>query len=98
MAVFGGLVLTNNGKNLLAKAQLGKVLKFKKVFLGDGELKNSESEATMTQLKNQVLSFDIVKYQILQNNIVKLTFILNNQNLETGFYWREIRSNSRRPR
>ncbi len=98
MAVFGGLILTNGGKNLLAKMQMGKTLKFKKVLLGDGELGSSESEIAMTQLKNQVLSCDIVNYQKLQNGIVKLTFILNNQKLETGFLWREMRSYSRRSR
>lgn len=90
MAVFGGLILTNNGRNLLAKAQTGKTLKFTKIVLGDGKLGSTESIVNITQLKNQVLVCNIIKKQVLQNVNATLTFHLNNQNLETGFYWREI--------
>lgn len=90
MAVFGGLVLTNKGRNLYAKAQTGKILKIKKVVLGDGVLGSSESIINISELKNKVLDCDIKKIQVMQNEIATITFELNNQDLETGFYWREI--------
>lgn len=33
---------------------------------------------------------DIIKFQILEENITKITFYLTNQEIETGFTWREI--------
>lgn len=90
MAIFGGLILTNNGRNLLAKAQTGKILKFTKIVLGDGSLGSTESITNITQLKNQVLVCGIIKKQVTKNVNATLTFNLNNQNLETSFYWREI--------
>ena len=90
MAVFGGLISTNSGRNLLAKAQIGKVLNFKKVVLGDGQLGSSENIANITQLKNQVLVCDITGIKVTQNVNATITFNLSNQYLETGFYWREL--------
>lgn len=90
MAVFGGLIQTNAGRNLLAKAQTGKVLNFKKIVLGDGQLGSSESIANLTQLKNQVLTCNIAKIQLKQGGITSITFNLSNQDIETGFTWREI--------
>lgn len=87
-ATFGGLIVTNNGRNLYAKAQIGKMLKFKRIVLGDGQLGSSESMLSLSKLKHEILSCNIIRMQIVEQKIAKLTFILNNQ--EEGFYWREI--------
>lgn len=89
MSVFGGLMLTNSGRNLEAKAQLGKTLKFKRIALGDGQI-TTESMITMTSLINEVLSVEIIGMQITKDNIVTITFYLTNQDLEKGFVWREL--------
>ena len=89
MSVFGGLMLTNSGRNLEAKAQLGKALKFKRIALGDGQI-TTESMITMTSLINEVLSAEIIGMQITKDNIVTITFYLTNQDLEKGFVWREL--------
>ena len=89
MSVFGGLLLTNSGRNLEAKAQLGKTLKFKRIALGDGQI-TTESMITMTSLINEVLSAEIIGMQITKDNIVTITFYLTNQDLEKGFVWREL--------
>lgn len=89
MAVFGGLILTNSGRNLEAKAQLGKELKVKRVALGDGQM-TTESMLTMKSLINETLSCEIKSLKLLEDNIVKVTFYLTNKNLNTGFTWREI--------
>lgn len=90
MAVFGGLLLTNDGRNLLAKAQTGKALNFNRVVLGDGQVGNSESLINISQLKNEVLSCDIKGIKIAEEDIVKLSFTINNKDLEIGFLWREL--------
>lgn len=89
MSVFGGLMLTNSGRNLEAKAQLGKALKFKRIALGDGQI-TTESMITRTSLINEVLSAEITGMQITKDNIVAITFYLTNQDLEKGFTWREL--------
>lgn len=90
MSVFGGLVLTNNGRNLFAKAQTGKLLNFKRIVLGDGQLGSSESMINVLQLKNEILSCNILDMKIIQNEIAKITFVISNQELLEGFYWREL--------
>ena len=82
MSVFGGLVLTNNGRNLFAKAQTGKLLNFTRIVLGDGQLGSSESIINVSQLKNEVLSCSILNMKIMQNKMAKITFIISNQELE----------------
>lgn len=87
-ATFGGLVLTNNGRNLLAKAQMGKTLKLLRIEIGDGQLGTSESMLSLTQLKHKVLNCSITKQTLTQDEILKLTFALTNQ--DEGYTWREI--------
>lgn len=89
MAVFGGLMLTNSGRNLEIKAQLGKTLKFKRIALGDGQI-TTENMLTMTKLINEVLSAEITGIQKTKDNVVTITFYLTNQSLEKGFTWREL--------
>ena len=87
-ATFGGLVLTNSGRNLLAKAETGKLLKFLRIDLGDGNLSSSESILSLKQLKNKLFSCDIKGNKITEDNALILSFILVNQ--EEGFTWREV--------
>lgn len=90
MAVFGGLILTNIGRNLYAKAQSGKNLKITKIVIGDGELGSSEGMINLTSLKHELFSCNIKEIKIIQNVIAKITFVLKNQGLKEGFYWREL--------
>lgn len=87
-ATFGGLVLTNVGRNLLAKAQMGKELKILRIELGDGQLGSSESMLNLTKLKHKLFNCEIISKQIIQSEILKISFMLVNQ--EEGFYWREV--------
>lgn len=87
-ATFGGLVLTNVGRNLLAKAQMGKELKILRIELGDGQLGSSESMLNLTKLKHKLFDCEIISKQITQNEFLKISFMLINQ--EEGFYWREV--------
>lgn len=89
MAVFGGILITNNGRNLLARAQTGKEFKLKRIALGDGNLSSSESMVTLSNLKHEVLSCNISGLKVTEGN-AKVVFVINNQTLETGFIWKEL--------
>lgn len=89
-ATFGGLILTNEGKSLYTKAQTGKLLKFKKIVLGDGKLESTDSMLNFKELKNEILDCEIFNMEIVENEIVEITFVINNQNIEKGFYWCEL--------
>lgn len=45
---------------------------------------------TLESLIHEVTSMNIIKFKILENNITKVTFYFTNQEIETGFTWREI--------
>lgn len=87
---FDEIVLTKEGQNLLSKAQNGKVLNFKRVALGDGELEENEDINNFKGLKDEKLSLNINKLENLQDNITRITVTLSNQNIEEGFLCREI--------
>ena len=90
MAVFGGLMLTNKGRSLFAKAQAGKELKIKRVVIGDGELGGTESLLGLEQLKHEIVSFNIANIKTVNDKIAKILFVLKNEDIATGFYWREL--------
>ena len=90
MSAFGGVYLTNSGKSLLAKAQTGKLLKFTRIAIGDGTLTEEEDFENLESLKNEKLSLDIQALKKLENNNTKITFTLTNEDIENGFYWKEL--------
>lgn len=89
MSVFGGLILTNKGRNLLIKGQLGAEIKYTRVAIGDGELSGSLM-IDLNTLKHEVKTLAITKLKALSGGrfIVGSTF--SNSDLTTGFYYREI--------
>ncbi|OPJ63675.1 phage tail protein [Clostridium chromiireducens] len=89
MSYFGGLVLTDLGKNLLTKAQAGKQLNYTKVSIGDGAL-GSSSISSLTALKNKIKDISITKLKVLPTGKAVIGFTISNQNITTGFYFREI--------
>lgn len=89
MASFGGLLLTNRGRNLQAKAQTGIPLTFKRIAIGDGSL-GGASIAELNALINQRKTLDIVKLKILAPGQAIVGCSLSNQDVTSGFYFREI--------
>ncbi len=86
---FGGLLFTNLGKNLQAKAVAGIQLNFTKIVIGDGEL----GSASILDLKNvvhEIKSLTITKLKSTPDGKAILGTTFANNNLTTGFYWREI--------
>ncbi len=89
MTAFGGLVLTNKGRNLQAKAQTGVALAFTRYAIGDGLL-NGSSISELNTLKNERLSLEINKLKVLPGGQAIVGTILSNQTVTSGFYFREI--------
>lgn len=89
MSVFGGLIFTNRGRNLQAKAQTGVLLNFTRIAVGDGDLAGSVI-ADLTALKHEVKSLGIARLRTLANGKALVGTVLSNQALVTGFYFREL--------
>ena len=91
MAQFGGMELTNAGRNILAKALLGKTLTFTKAWAGDGFLPEGVDVREMTQIVNPHREMEIAEMSIPPHiGTAKITVILTNKELTTGFFFREI--------
>ena len=88
MASFNGFVLTNKGRELLAKAVAGEQLTFTKMEVGDGTFTGDIK--TLTSLVSKKEDFNINQIENQGNGQVLLKAIINNQNTTIGYYIREI--------
>lgn len=91
MAEFYSPKLTNNGLDLLYKAQGGKELKYTKFVLGDGNY--SGSVRTLTSLVNPIMTVDITRLNIQTsgtNKKVTIGFNIDFEDISSSFYLREI--------
>ena len=89
MSAFGGLIFTNKGRNLQAKAQAGAQLNFTRIAVGDGDLGGS-SIAEFNDLKHQVKSISITKLKVLTGGKAVVGGSFSNQDIVDGFYWKEL--------
>lgn len=89
MSAFGGLILTNKGRALQAKAQTGTQLQFTKIKVGDGQL-GGQSITELTGLIHEVKSLSATKFKVLPGGKAVVGCVLSNGGLLTGFYWREL--------
>jgi hypothetical protein len=86
---FGGLQFTNRGLALQAKGQTGTTIQFTRIAVGDGYLGGS-TIADLTALKNQIKTLSINKLTLIGSGQAVVGAALSNQDLGSGFYWREI--------
>ncbi|MEF3312603.1 phage tail protein [Paenibacillus sp. GYB004] len=89
MAGFGGLFLTNKGRALQAKAQAGVTLHYNRIGIGDGNL-GGQSIPNLNNLISQKKSLPITKLQTLTGGKAVVGTVLTNQDVTTGFYFREL--------
>ncbi|MEC0234085.1 tail fiber protein [Paenibacillus kribbensis] len=89
MGAFGGLVLTIKGRNLQAKVQAGQQLKFSRMGLGDGII-TSQSIPNMTGLITERKSITINRVYAPSAGRATVSAILSNQDITTGFFFREL--------
>lgn len=88
MADFPGMITTAVGDRLQALAQIGTALQFTRVALGDGAAPDAISP--LTGLVNEQLSIAIQSMDILGDGTARIRVILTNQNVDAGFFIREI--------
>lgn len=91
MAQFNGMKLTNAGLNLLAKALIGKELKFSKAWAGDGFLPDGQEITEMTNLVSPKREMLIQNMAIPPHvGTANITVAMTNKDLTQGFFIREI--------
>jgi len=90
MADFRGTILTQKGRNLLAKAQAGTTLTFTKIKLGDGLWPSDTDPTQLNDLVSPKLNLPIQEIRVAGDGTVRLRFVLTNTGLSQGFFMREI--------
>ncbi|MCY9526592.1 phage tail protein, partial [Paenibacillus larvae] len=81
--------MTTKGRNLQAKAQTGVELKYTRVGIGDGQLAG-QSILALNKLINEKKTLPITKINIQTAGKAVIGTVLSNQEVTTGFYFREI--------
>ncbi|MGN7360010.1 tail fiber protein [Paenibacillus sp. SAF-054] len=81
--------LTNKGVALQAKAQSGVQLKYTKFVIGDGRL-TGQSMPALTNVISPKKSVPITKLKMTPPNQATVGFVLSNQDVSTGFFFREL--------
>ncbi len=91
MAQFNGMQITNAGRNVIAKAITGKVLKFTRGVAGTGFLPEGQD---VNELENLIAPFremQIAEVEMTSHTgTAKVLLVLSNKELQTGFFLREI--------
>ena len=90
MADFGGMVLTDVGKNLQAVVQTGELLTFTKISLGDGVLTGSLEDYTELVSEQKTISPSSVTIPDPPDGTATVRGTLSNTGMESGFFVREI--------
>ncbi|GIO33135.1 hypothetical protein J2TS6_42760 [Paenibacillus albilobatus] len=89
MGAFGGLIQTKKGRNLQAKAELGAELVFTRMAIGDGQL-SGQSIPDLNGLVSEKKSLPITRKKLLLPGQAVIGAVLSNQDVTTGFYFREL--------
>jgi len=90
MADFKGTVLTQAGRNILAKALTGAQLQFTKVQLGDGVWDESINPENLTALVSSKIDLPINDIEITGDGTARIRVLLTNTGLTEGFFTREL--------
>ena len=88
MAKFNGFILTEKGRELLAKGLSGETITFTKMAIGDGTSLTSERERT--ELVNQITTLPILNINVKRNGTCEINALLTNKSVTTGFYIKEL--------
>ena len=89
MAQFPKIQLTRLGKNMIMDGQNKKPVAFTKVELGDGLL-SGQSVEELTALVHSVMSVPLQNFTNNGDGTARLRFVLDNNDLDKGFFNREI--------
>ncbi|MFK4167699.1 tail fiber protein [Paenibacillus lautus] len=89
MSSFSAKGLTNKGRSLQAKAQAGAELRYTKFVIGDGQL-GGQSISALTNVISPKKTIDVTRLKPTPPNQATVGFVLSNQDVTTGFFFREI--------
>lgn len=91
MSQFNKAMITEQGLALVQKIQQqGYALKFTQIQTGDGMLSEGEKLENLESLKGLKQSFPISSLNVVDSKTIKLTAIISNDDLEAGYYIKEI--------
>lgn len=90
MAGFPNIRLTSKGGDIIAKANAShKAIEFTKVVLGDGLLETQNIEG-LTSLISEKMVLSVTGGRQVSNDTWSVTAVMDNNNINTGFYVREV--------
>ena len=85
-----GMILTQQGRNLLAKALTGKNLLFTRAWCGDGVLSSGQEQAVLTSLISPKRELPIQSMNVLSGiGTAEVVLEMTNKGLTQGFFVRE---------
>ena len=85
-----GMILTAQGRNLIAKALTGKELHFTRAFVGDGSLRTGQDMAALTALISPKKELPIQSMTLTGAiGTAEVVLEMSNKNLTQGFFVRE---------
>ncbi|MDD4599611.1 hypothetical protein SDC9_04129 [bioreactor metagenome] len=90
MPNWSGTVLTAKGRALQAKVEAGTVMNITKLKIGDGTLGAGQTVDTLNDLVAPKQIVDISSLTPMESGVCKIFGIVTNDDLETGFYVREL--------
>ena len=89
MALFGGTILTNLGKQAIAQSLTGKQFEITKVVLGDGVWDENTNPEELTSLLAPKLTLPIADVEE-NGDTVRIRVLLTNEGVTEGFFIREL--------
>ena len=89
MAQFADITITRTGLDMIAKSQTGDKLIFTGIKIGDGQI-GAQSIPDMTNLINFKQDVPINSVTAKENGHAEIIGIIDNENLDVGFFVREI--------
>jgi len=90
MAKYTGTILTNKGKELLARAILGEVIVFTKVEIGKGIVSPGTNKENLTTLVDSFKILSITSTSKLPNGGYRIRISFNNKGFIDDTYLREV--------
>ena len=87
---FSGLILTNSGRNELAKAEMGEKFCITDIVFGDGQYNGTRTD--IKELVNPIMSLPVTKIERDKQNegSVRVECDFNSADISKAFFWREI--------
>ena len=87
---YASYVVTNVGRDIIARIVAGESVTFSKIVIGDGYDYDTENFVTKTELVNEVKSLSISSMQIASSNTVEFVAEFGTADIQDSFWYREV--------